>query len=254
MLVANGISKSFKTGRENNAVLENIHFEILRGEFICILGPSGCGKTTLLRCLGGYESLSSGDIRINGQKVSEPGIDRVMVFQAFDQLFAWKTVEGNIDYPLKMNGFNQNQRRMRVLKYLEIVGLEDYAAYYPHQLSGGMKQRTALARALALEPQVLLMDEPFGAVDAQTRKTLQDELISIWEKLATTILFVTHDIEEAIILADRIFVMSRNPGKIKMIMDNPLPRPRIPGMGGFSALWTRLYDNLGDYFQGDISE
>lgn len=253
MLVADRISKSFKKGREKNAVLEDIDFNISRGEFICILGPSGCGKTTLLRCLGGYESLSAGEIRIDGQRVSEPGIDRVMVFQAFDQLFPWKTVEGNIDYPLRINGLDQDQRSMRIEKYLEIVGLKDYADYYPYQLSGGMKQRSALARALALEPQVLLMDEPFGAVDAQTRKALQDELIAIWEKLSTTIVFVTHDIEEAIILADRIFVMSRNPGKIKMMMKNHLPRPRIPGMDGFAALWTRLYDSLGGKFRGNGS-
>lgn len=254
MLEIAKVSKSFGNRDEEKLILDDISFSVADGEFLCLLGPSGCGKTTLIRCVGGFEEISAGRILLNGQEILGPGIDRIMVFQTFDQLFRWKTVEANIDYPLRINGIQKDKRKELVKKYLELVELEDYAHYYPHQLSGGMKQRTAIARALALEPPVLLMDEPFGSLDALTRHTLQNELIELWGKLRTTIIFVTHDIEEAIILADRILVMSRYPGKIKNIIVNHLQRPRKPGMEGFTEMWDFLYDRLGSYIRKDNND
>lgn len=246
MLLIEGIDKNFNNNGIDKEVLKDVSLKVEYGEFLCILGPSGCGKTTLLRCIGGYEEISSGHILINGRNISTPGIDRIMVFQSFEQLFSWKTVEANIEYPLKINKIAKKKRKELVQEYIKLVELEDYADYYPHQLSGGMKQRTAIARALALEPPVLLMDEPFGNLDAQTRNALQKELIKIWSKLKTTVIFVTHDIEEAIILSDRILVMSHNPGPVKNIVTNNLDRPRKPSMDGFFEMWDLLYGYLGD--------
>jgi len=246
MLFIDCIEKTFHDNGIEKEILKDISFNVEYGEFICILGPSGCGKTTLLRCIGGYEKLSSGRILINQEIVSTPGLDRIMVFQGFEQLFSWKTVKANIEYPLKINKIAKKKRQSLVQDYMQVVQLQDYADYYPHQLSGGMKQRTAIARALALEPQVLLMDEPFGNLDAQTRNTLQRELLNIWKKFNTTVVFVTHDIEEAIILADRILLMSDNPGQVKNIIQNDLPRPRKPSMEGFSEMWDLLYRHLGE--------
>lgn len=245
MLVVDTLTKTFHTNGLEKDVLKDISFTVADSEFLCILGPSGCGKTTLLRCIGGFESLSTGNMRVNGQNISGPGIDRMMVFQGFDQLFGWQTVEANVAYPLKINGRAKSNRQELVQRHLAMVGLEDYKNYYPHQLSGGMRQRTAIARALALEPRILLMDEPFGNLDAQTRNSLQKELLKIWSELKTTVLFVTHDIEEAIILSDRILMMSPA-GEVKNIIPNQLARPRKPGSDGFSDLWTLLYSYLGD--------
>ncbi|MGR6835326.1 ABC transporter ATP-binding protein [Syntrophomonas erecta] len=239
------VDKSFNSHGMDQQVLNDINLNVPAGDFLCILGPSGSGKTTLLRCIGGYEKITGGSIYVKGKEITSPGIDRIMVFQGFEQLFSWKTVAGNIEYPLKINKVRKEDRIKSVAYYLEMVGLTDFAHYYPHQLSGGMKQRTALARALALEPQVLLMDEPFASLDAQTRNILQHELIKLWKKTGSTILFVTHDIEEAILLSERILVISKE-GRIIRIIDNNLQRPRKPSMMGFAALWDEVYQYLGN--------
>lgn len=245
MLQLKNVNKSFLHNGEAVPVLHDIHFDVAAGDFFCLLGPSGCGKTTLLRCIGGFEQINSGSITLNNRIISAPGIDRIMVFQGFDQLFAWKTVAANIEYPLKVNRMERARRKERVDQYLSMVGLSDYAQYYPYQLSGGMKQRTAIARALALEPRLLLMDEPFGNLDALTRSNMQQELLRIKEKLATTVLFVTHDIDEALTLGDRILVMSRQ-GRVSDILHNPLAKPRQPSMDGFASMWGQIYALLGE--------
>lgn len=244
MLYIESVAKSFMHQGEDRQVLRNISFEVEEGEFLCIVGPSGSGKTTLLRMIGGFEKVSQGRIIIEDEEITGPGIDRVMVFQGLDQLFAWKTVAANVEYPLKVNRVGAGERRARSAKYLDLVGLSDFADYYPHQLSGGMKQRAALARALALHPKVLLMDEPFGSLDAQTRSGLQEELSLLWQQLRTTILFVTHDIEEALLLADRLLVINHT-GEMSPIMTNPLPRPRYPGMPDLAGLREQIYSELG---------
>lgn len=245
MLEVTKLNKTFTMNGLVKKVLKDITFAVEDGKFICILGPSGSGKTTLLRCIGGFESVSDGNILLDGQHITEAGTDLMMIFQAFDQLFAWKTVEANVEYPLKINGIDKNTRQELADRFLKMVGLQDYKSYYPHQLSGGMKQRAAIARALMLEPRILLMDEPFGNLDALTRNSLQDELLKIWSNLTTTVLFVTHDIEEAIILSDRILMLSST-GEIKNIIPNKLERPRRPGAAGFAELWELLYGQLSD--------
>lgn len=243
MLQIDGVNKSFIHQGESHQVLHDISFQAEEGEFLCLVGPSGSGKTTLLRMIGGFETISSGRISIKGEMIKGPGIDRVMVFQGLDQLFSWKTVAANVEYPLKVNRISSRERSQRLRKYLDMVGLLKFADYYPYQLSGGMKQRVALARALALEPRVLLMDEPFASLDAQTRSGLQEELARLWQQLKTTILFVTHDIEEAIILADRILLISHE-GYMQLIINNPLSRPRTLGMPGLAPLREQIYQNL----------
>jgi NitT/TauT family transport system ATP-binding protein len=246
LLNVNQLHKAFTINGVTKPVLQDISFNAENGEFMCILGPSGCGKTTLLRCIGGFESFDRGSITLDGRAVLSPGTDRMMIFQGLDQLFPWQTVSANLEYPLKIMGVDQPMREAAADKYLKLVGLQHYKKYYPHQLSGGMKQRAAIARALMLEPRILLMDEPFGNLDAQTRHSLQSELLTIWSELKTTVLFVTHDIEEAIILSDRILMMTPY-GEIKNILLNQLERPRHPGGAGFAELWNSLYAQLGSH-------
>lgn len=245
MLEIKNLYKSFQNNGFQKNVLQDVSFQVADGEFLCILGASGSGKTTLLRCIAGYEPLTEGEISLNKQRITRPGTDRIMVFQGFEQLFAWKTLYANVEYPLFLKGINKRQRHEQVQYYLDMVDLWDYRFYYPHQLSGGMKQRTAIARGLALEPQVLLMDEPFGHLDAQTRNALQIKLLDIWKKVRSTILFVTHDIEEALLLSDRILLLSKA-GTVKKTMPNPIDRPRKPGMHGLGRLWDELYADLLD--------
>jgi NitT/TauT family transport system ATP-binding protein len=210
------------TGTE---ALRNVSFDVDDGEFICLLGPSGCGKTTLLRIIAGLEVLSLGEITLNGDLITGPDPKRGMVFQQYS-LFPWRTVLDNITFGLEMQGIKKADARKQVEKYINLVGLEQFTSSYPYELSGGMQQRAAIARALANEPAVLLMDEPFGALDAQTRNTLQDELLKIWEKRHVTILFVTHSVDEAVFLSDRIVIMTSRPGKVREIVNVELPRPR----------------------------
>lgn len=221
------VSRTFskKEDKSETQALENINFDVEDGEFVCILGPSGCGKTTLLRIVAGLETQTSGEITLNGVPITGPDPKRGMVFQQYS-LFPWRTVIDNITFGLEMQGIGKGEARKQVEKYLDLVGLKQFKNSYPHELSGGMQQRAAIARALANEPEVLLMDEPFGALDAQTRNILQDELLKIWEQKNVTFLFVTHSVDEAVFLSDRIVVMTSRPGRVKEIIKVDLPRPR----------------------------
>ncbi|HEY7200874.1 MAG TPA: ABC transporter ATP-binding protein [Candidatus Dormibacteraeota bacterium] len=215
-------SKRFANGVQ---VLDGLDLDVREGETLCILGPSGCGKTTLLRALHGLLPLDAGRILVGGEVVRRPRRDVAMVFQHFG-LFPWKTVAGNVAYGVELAGLPVPERLLRVERYLDLVGLTGFERAYPYQLSGGMRQRVGLARALALEPRLLLMDEPFGALDAQTREQLQDELLRIWDRFERTMVFITHSIEEAIALGDRIAVLSSRPARIREIVDVPIARPR----------------------------
>ncbi len=228
-LKVKNISKSFrnfKLGHQSSAI-ENVNMEISESEFVALIGPSGCGKTTLLHIIAGLDKPTSGNIYLNGTPVEKPGPDRGIVFQEFT-LLPWLTSCENVEFGLEILGFDKKVRRQKSLAYLEMVGLSGFENSRPHELSGGMKQRVAIARALATEPEVLLMDEPFGSVDAFTREALQTELLRIWAETKKTIFFVTHNIEEAIFLSDRIMVMSPRPGKITETVHVRLPRPRSP--------------------------
>ncbi len=205
--------------------ITDISLEVAAGEFVSILGPSGCGKSTLLYIIGGFVAPSSGSVAVRGQAVTGPGPDRGPVFQEF-ALFPWKTVLGNVTYGLRQRGVGRREARERARSLLAMVHLQGYENFYPKQLSGGMKQRVAIARTLAYEPTILLMDEPFGALDAHTRTRLQNDLLEIWERDRKTVLFVTHSVEEAVFLSDRVAVMTRSPGRIKEIVPIHLARPR----------------------------
>jgi NitT/TauT family transport system ATP-binding protein len=226
-LVVKDLSKTYVDEHRGEDVLalDRASFEVEDGEFIALLGPSGCGKTTVLNTVAGFIEPSSGEVRLNDEPIKGPGPDRGVVFQSF-ALFPWKTVLGNVAFGPKMAGIPRKEREKRAREYIELVGLEGFEDRYPHELSGGMQQRVGVARVLANHPKVMLMDEPFASVDAQTRMKLQEDLTRIWEERHTTIVFVTHDIEEAVFLADRVVVMSPRPGRIREILDVPLPRPR----------------------------
>jgi NitT/TauT family transport system ATP-binding protein len=220
------VSRIFKKeDKSSTEALKNVSFDVGDGEFVCLLGPSGCGKTTLLRIIAGLETLTSGDITLNGVSITGPDPKRGMVFQQYS-LFPWRTVIDNVTFGLEMQGIDKAESRKHAEKYIELVGLKQFKNSYPYELSGGMQQRAAIARALANEPEVLLMDEPFGALDAQTRNILQDELLRIWEQRHVTFIFVTHSVDEAVVLSDRIVVMTARPGRIKEIVEVDLPRPR----------------------------
>lgn len=237
------ISKSFPNDEAENLILDQIQLEIAEGEFVCLLGPSGSGKSTLLRIIAGLERPDAGSVLLNGALLTEPDAQRIMVFQDFNQLFPWQTVRDNIIFPLRIQkrGSSNRERREIADRYLAMVKLEEYGDYFPHQLSGGMKQKAAIARALAQQPKVLLMDEPFGSLDAQTRGLLQQMLLKVWEETGVTIIFVTHDIQEAVILADRIPVLSKSSHSIRAIITNSLARPRLPGMPQFAQVWQDVY-------------
>ena len=213
-----------RNGRATQAV-SGVTLDVAAHEFVALVGPSGCGKTTLLHAAGGLVPISRGSIRCAGRPVTGPGPERVMVFQE-QSLLKWRTVRSNIEFALECNGTPKTEWSAIVDRLIEQIGLSHRADVYPHQLSGGMKQRVAIARALAYNPEVLLMDEPFGALDAQTRLTMQTLLLEIWEQSRKTVLFVTHDIDEAIYLADRVFIMSTGPGTIKLELRVEAPRPR----------------------------
>ncbi|MGE5358021.1 MAG: ABC transporter ATP-binding protein [Bacteroidales bacterium] len=212
-------------GRVVVVALDSIDLGVETGEFVCLLGPSGCGKSTLLNLVAGLDTPTSGEVLVDGQAVAGPGTDRVMIFQTA-ALFPWLTVIGNVEFGLRMAGVPKAERQEMARRYLRMVHLLDFEQTFVHQLSGGMKQRVALARALALDPDVLLMDEPFGALDAQTRDLLHDEVQNIWSHTGKTVLFVTHNVREAIVLGDRVIVLSPRPGRIKREFTIDLPRPR----------------------------
>ncbi|ABP67222.1 ABC transporter related protein [Caldicellulosiruptor saccharolyticus DSM 8903] len=225
-LVIENVSKRFQSKNKEINVLEKINLEVQNGEFICILGPSGCGKSTLLNIIAGLEKPTEGKVFLNGREVLSPGPDRVVMFQE-SALFPWLKVIDNVEFGMKIRGVPKKERHERALKYLKMVHLTKFKDVYVHQLSGGMKQRVALARALTLDSEVLLMDEPFAALDSQTKNILLLELQRIWWETKKTIIFVTHNIEEAVLLADKVVVMSSNPGKIKKVFEIRLARPRL---------------------------
>jgi ABC-type nitrate/sulfonate/bicarbonate transport system ATPase subunit len=248
MVEISGVSRSFPARHGGGAVkaLEPIDLSIGRNDFITILGPSGCGKSTLLRIVAGLDKPTVGTVTINGHAVTGPGRDRGMVFQSYT-LFPWLTVAENIGFGLRESGVPPQERKTVVARWLEQVGLQSFADHYPKQLSGGMQQRTAIARALANNPDMLLLDEPFGALDNQTRSLMQELLLGIWERERKTILFVTHDIEEAIFLGSRVVVMSARPGRIKTILPVDLPHPRhytLKTSPEFSDLKRRLTEEI----------
>jgi NitT/TauT family transport system ATP-binding protein len=225
MLTVETLNKTYISQGSQTPALVDINLRIAEGEFVCLLGPSGCGKSTLLKIIAGLIPASSGRIAINGKAVSGPGPERAVVFQDY-ALFPWMTVRDNVEFGLEARKLPAVERREVSSRLLKVVGLSDFADRFPHQLSGGMKQRVSIARALAVDPSLLLMDEPFGALDAQTRQLLQDELLRIWREYRKTVVFVTHSIEEAIYLSDRIVVMTARPGRVKQIVMVPEPRPR----------------------------
>ncbi|NMC11105.1 MAG: ABC transporter ATP-binding protein [Methanothrix sp.] len=225
LLEIKGLNKLFSSDGKEMEALHNINLSIEENEFVCFIGPSGCGKTTLLRIIAGLEEPSSGTVTLAGDPIKGPGPERGMVFQEYS-LFPWRTVLDNVVFGLELKGVPAAERQAKGRQYLKMVGLERFEARYPHELSGGMKQRVAIARALVNDPRAILMDEPFGALDAQTRNIMQSELLRIWEEKRKTVVFVTHSVDEAIYLADRIVIMSARPGRIKDIIEIHLPRPR----------------------------
>jgi NitT/TauT family transport system ATP-binding protein len=216
-----------RLGRDfgGHEALKDISFEVRRREFLCVLGPSGCGKSTLIRIIAGLETPTSGQVLLDGKPVRGPGPDRGMVFQSYT-LFPWLTVKKNVMFGLQMSGKSAFEAESEAREWIALVGLSKFENAYPHMLSGGMKQRVAIARALANRPRILLMDEPFGALDAQTRAQMQSYLLEIWRNVDVTILFITHDLDEAVYLSDRILVLGTNPSRVAEVIENPVPRPR----------------------------
>jgi NitT/TauT family transport system ATP-binding protein len=229
MLDVYQLCKSFPTADGGTVVaLDKVSFRVRRREFLCVIGPSGCGKSTLARVIAGLDPLTSGEVLLGGKPVEGPGPDRGMVFQGYT-LFPWLTVKKNVMFGLEVSkGWSDADADQEARRWLELVGLSKFASAYPHQLSGGMKQRVAIARALANRPRILLMDEPFGALDAQTRAQMQAYLLQIWKQVDVTIVFITHDLDEAIYLADRILVLDAHPGRVRELMEVAVPRPRSP--------------------------
>ncbi len=240
------IDRSVMKEGQSFQILKDISFSVQQGEIVCILGPSGCGKSTLLRIIGGFDLPDKGSVLRDGEEVKKPSTDAILIFQDFNQLLPWKTVMENVMYPLKINkiGSSKKEREDIAMRHLNMTGLDDSFHSYPHQLSGGMKQKVSLARALAIKPSVLLMDEPFGSLDALTRHHLQALLVDMWKETGVTIIFVTHDVQESIILGDKIIIMDRNPGRILTIVPNSLERPRDIGSPGFTELYERVYSLL----------
>lgn len=229
-LALTGITKYFrseKRGKRHEVLaLTGVDLEVQPQEFLCVIGPSGCGKTTLLRVAANLTDVEGGEVKVDGAAVTEPGPERAMVFQQFG-LFPWKTVLDNVRFPLLVKGMDKKETTEVAKRHLAVVGLDGFLESHPHQLSGGMQQRVGLARALATDPEVLLMDEPFGAIDAQTREYMQEELLRLWSEARKTVVFITHEIDEAILLSDRIVVLTRGPGRIRATVNVDLPRPRM---------------------------
>lgn len=242
-----GVSVAFTQRRGGQVVaVDSLSLTVYDREFVCIVGPSGCGKSTLLRVVAGLVRPSAGEIRLDGVPVTSPGADRGMVFQSYT-LFPWLTVQGNIEFGPRLRRMDHESCAGTARRYIDLVGLSGFEHAYPKELSGGMQQRAAIARALANDPEILLMDEPFGALDAQTRTVMQELLLGVWQQTQKTVLFVTHDIEEAILLGDRVYVMSARPGRIKEEVRVTLPRPRtidVADSESFIRLRRRLLDSI----------
>jgi len=245
LLEVNGVTLQYKTPRHLVTATYRVDFSVHQGDRYVILGPSGCGKSTLLKAVGGFMPPAEGSIRIRGRVVESPGPDRMMVFQEFEQLMPWKTVYENVLFPMKVTRkFAPVEAAARANAVIEKVGLTKFRDVYPHMLSGGMKMRVAIARAMALEPDIFLMDEPFAALDALTRRTMQQELLSLWDQLRFTVLFVTHSIEEAIILGSRILVLSPHPGRVRAELDADGLDHNSIGTAEFGALSKRIHTLL----------
>jgi len=243
-----GLSKVFIKGKKRVVALQGFSLDVKKGEIVCLLGPSGCGKTTVLRILAGLDTPSSGDVLLNGKSIRNAGPDRGMVFQEF-ALFPWRTVRKNIEFGLEVKGVPPEKRSELSSRYIDLVGLKGFEDSHPKELSGGMKQRVGIARALANEPAVLLMDEPFGSLDAQTRNLMQKELLRIWAATGKTILFVTHSVDEAVFLADRIVVMTARPGMVREVIEVGLPRPRDRTSREFIAVRGKVLTELDEEFE-----
>jgi NitT/TauT family transport system ATP-binding protein len=253
MLEVRQLSKVFFEQNDSRkpglVALYNISLAIRKNEFVSLLGPSGCGKTTLIRIIAGLLPADCGEVLVNGRLVTAPGADRCMVFQQFG-LLPWRTVLSNVEFGLEIEGVPKDERSALAGQYLELVGLKGFEHYYPHQISGGMQQRVGIARALSKKPDILLMDEPFGAVDAQTREQLQEELLKIWSRTDTTVVFVTHSIDEALYLSDRVVVMQARPGRIKEEVSVDLPRPRWEGDVKADPRFAQLRSQLRESLRG----
>ena len=246
-----GVTNTFSLGRERLVALDDVSLEIADNEFVTVVGPSGCGKSTLLNILAGLEEPGGGRALVDGVEVSGPGPDRGVIFQQY-ALFPWLTVRGNVEFGLKIAGVPRDERRRRATHFIDVVGLSEFAEVLPKALSGGMRQRCAIARAYAANPAILLMDEPFGALDALTRVRLQDQLLSAWDRERRTVLFITHDVDEAVYLADRVVVMASRPGRIHDVVDVDLPHPRTEEVRlstEFTALRNRVWSSV--YHQDD---
>jgi NitT/TauT family transport system ATP-binding protein len=247
------ITKIFTKDKRSVVALDDFSLDLADGEFVCLLGPSGCGKTTVLRIVAGLEKATRGIVQVHGKRVSSAGPGRGMVFQEF-ALFPWRTVRKNIEFGLEMKGIPEMQRVKISSKFIDLVGLHGFEDSPPSELSGGMKQRVGIARALANEPEVLLMDEPFGALDAQTRNLMQKELLRIWAATRKTILFVTHSVDEAVFLADRIVVMTARPGKVREVIPVDLQRPRDRTSREFISVRGKVLTELDEEFEKSLAK
>src|SRR5580693_8669458 len=242
LLDVRGVTMQYKTQAHLITATYRVSFSVLQGDRFVVVGPSGCGKSTLLKAVGGYLTPTEGEIRLKGERIVKPGPDRIMVFQEFDQLLPWMTVLENVVFPLKTTGTLRGKAaEARAMHYIEKVKLTAFAHSYPHTLSGGMKQRVAIARGMAMEPDILLMDEPFAALDALTRQRMQDELLGLWEDTRFTVLFVTHSIAEAVKIGNRILLLSPHPGQVKAEL-NSVPMDATPSQA--AALEARIHDML----------
>ena len=244
-VVVDGLGKRYDSDRQTVQALSDVNFSVGTGEFVCLVGPSGCGKTTLFRLIAGLETPTTGDVLLDGEPVTGPGTDRGMGFQEYG-LFPWRTVRENVAFGLEEQGVDGAERKRRVAEMIDLVGLSGFADAYPKELSGGMKQRVGIARALAVDPELLLMDEPFGSVDAQTRDMLHGELLEVWAETGKTVLFVTHDVEEAVTLADRVVVMAADPGRVREVVPVGLERPRVRTDAAFADRVEHIRGLIGD--------
>jgi NitT/TauT family transport system ATP-binding protein len=252
VLSVKDLRKDFGSNGSTNTVFEKVSLDIHRREFVTIIGPSGCGKSTFIRIVAGLDDASEGEILLDQKPIHGPGPDRGMVFQGYT-LFPWRTVKQNVMFGLEMRGKVWTTAESEARQWLEMVGLSKFENSYPHELSGGMKQRVAIARALANEPRILIMDEPFGALDALTRCKMQSYLLQIWKKVDVTILFITHDLDEAVLLSDRIMVLGVNPGGVREVIENPVPRPRSAAQM-LSPEFLAVKHRLDELIHGPVSE
>ena len=250
----NSVSLLYDTPSGRVSAVEDVSVAVEESEFLCLVGPSGCGKTTLLNLIAGFLAPTDGEIRIGGRTVSGHGFDRGVVFQDFAQLFPWRTALGNVTFGLEMKGIGRREREAVAMRQLELVGLAKFARVYPHHLSGGMQQRVAIARALAYNPAVLLMDEPFAALDALTRDDMQRLVAQVWQETAKTVIYVTHNVAEAVFLADRVVIMSAHPGRVKCDLKIRLARPRDPLSIEFLDCQKQLLYELGQRAAREVEE